>query len=71
MVAGRFVLLLLLDQDPQTLCDEFTNIMENVAEGNLGKPRRIKKPWITKEVIEKCDDRQKRRKGGNEVLQSW
>ena len=36
--------------------------MENVAEVNLGKPRRIKKPWITKEVIEKCDDRRKKKK---------
>ena len=26
-LVGRFALLLLLDQDPQTLCDEFTNCM--------------------------------------------
>ena len=36
--------------------------MENITEGNLGKPRRITKPWITKEVIEKRDDRKKKKR---------
>ena len=58
----EFAPLLLTDQDPQSLCDDFTNIMENVAEDKLGKSRKIKKPWITTEVIEKCDNRREKKK---------
>ena len=61
-LAGRFATLLLTDQDPQSLCDDFTNTMENVAEEKLRKFRKIRKPWITTEVIEKCDNRREKRK---------
>ena len=63
-LAGRFAPLLLTDQDPQSLCDDFTNIMENVAEEKLRKSRKIKKPWITTKVIEKCDNRREKKKNG-------
>ena len=61
-LAGRFEPLRLLDQDSQQLCDKFTNIMEEVSAEKLGKPRKIKKPWMTKELIEKCDDRRDKRR---------
>ena len=41
----------------QLQCDEFTTIMEEVAETKLGKSKKIKEQWITTELIKKCDDR--------------
>jgi len=61
-LAGRFAPLLLLDQDPQTLCDKITNTIKNVAEEKLGKCRKIKRPWLTSEVLEKCEDRRNKKK---------
>lgn len=61
-LASRFAPLLLLNHDPQTLCDEFTNTLESVAEVKLGKARKIKKPWITTEVLEACDDRREKKR---------
>ena len=62
-LAGRFAPLLLLDQDPQSLCDdEFTSIMEKVAEEKLGKSKRMKKPWMKAEIMEKCDDRREKKR---------
>ena len=45
-LAGKFAPLLLLDQDPQDLCDVFTDTLEKTAEEKLGKASPIKKPWI-------------------------
>lgn len=73
-LAGRFAPLLLLDQDSQVLCDQFTNTIEKVAEEKLGRARKIKQPWITTKVLEKCDERRekKRRKNlGEEELQQY
>ena len=61
-LAGRFAPLLLLDQDPQELCDRFTTIMETTAEEKLGRARKIKKPWITPDVLESCDKRREKKK---------
>ena len=61
-LAGKFSPLLLLDQDPQALCDEFTTILEKTAEETLGRARKIKKPWITPEVLESCDKRREKKK---------
>ncbi|XP_037780246.1 uncharacterized protein LOC119576673 [Penaeus monodon] len=61
-LAGRFAPLLLIDQDPQTHCDEITNTIRNVAEEKLGKCRKIKRPWLTSEVLEKCEDRRNKKK---------
>ena len=41
----------------QELCDQFTKIMTETADRKLGKRRRIKKLWITKEVLSECDKR--------------
>ena len=56
-LSNRFTPLLLLEhEDSQELCDQFTKIMTETADRKLGK-RRIKKPWITKEVLNECDKR--------------
>lgn len=64
-LAGRFAPLLWLNEDAQSLCDDFTNIMDNVAEEKVEKFRKIKKPRITTEVIKKCDDRREKKKRWN------
>ncbi|KAG1666259.1 Phosphatidylethanolamine-binding F40A3.3 [Nymphon striatum] len=58
-LAGKFAPLLLLDQnqDSQTLCDEFTKTMIEVAEKKIGKARKVKKEWLTSEILENCDER--------------
>ena len=55
-LSNRFTPLLLLEhEDSQELCNKFTKVMTETADRKLGKRRRIKKPWITKEVLNKCD----------------
>ena len=55
-LSNRLTLLLLLEhKDSQELCDQFTKIMTETADRKLGKRRRIKKLWITKEVLYECD----------------
>ena len=72
-LAGKFAPLLLLDQDPQDLCDVFTDTLENTAEEKLGKASPIKKLWITPELLEACDVRQEKRRrrhlGTNDLLE--
>eukprot|EP00795_Rhopilema_esculentum_P014901 gene14902-6041_t len=72
-LAGKFAPLLLLDQDPQDLCDVFTDTLEKTVEEKLGKARPIKKPWITPEVLEACDVRRDKRRrrhlGANDLLE--
>ena len=72
-LAGKFAPLLLLDQDPQDLCDVFTDTLEKTAEEKLGKASPIKKPWITPEVLEACDVRRDKRRrrhlGTNDLLE--
>eukprot|EP00794_Sanderia_malayensis_P014896 gene14896-16442_t len=53
---------MLLQENAQQICDKFTNIIEEVSEANLGKARKIKKPWITPEVIKSCDERREKKK---------
>ena len=54
-LAGKFAPLLLLEHDSQVLSNEFTDIMEKTAEEKLGKARKIKKAWMTMEILECCD----------------
>ena len=61
-LAGRFAPLMLLQSGPQELCDEFTKVMEEVAEDNLGRAKRPKKKQITTEVLACCDDRREKKK---------
>ena len=66
--------LLLLDQEPQELCDKFTNIVGETAEEKLGRARKTKRPWITPEVLDRCDRRKEKKKKtklGDQELAEW
>ena len=55
-LAGKFAPLLLLE-NPQEICDKFTNVIETTALSVLGKRRKTKRPWITSEIMQSCDER--------------
>ncbi|XP_037797022.1 craniofacial development protein 2-like [Penaeus monodon] len=62
-MAGRFApLLLLTNEEPQQLCDQFTDITFNTANEILGKARPIKRPRITPEILQKCEERRELKK---------
>ncbi|XP_037776987.1 uncharacterized protein LOC119573958 [Penaeus monodon] len=62
-LAGRFApLLLLTNEEPQQLCDQFTDITFNTANEILGKAKPIKRPWITPEILQKCEERREVKK---------
>eukprot|EP00794_Sanderia_malayensis_P019588 gene19588-biopygen14544 len=59
-------LLLLDDQQPQKLCNEFTSIRTKTAESVLGKRRKTRRPWISGEVLDCCDRRRELKSKSNE-----
>lgn len=62
-LAGRFApLLLLTNEEPQQLCDQFTDITFNTANEILGKAKPIKRSWITPEILQKCEERRELKK---------
>eukprot|EP00795_Rhopilema_esculentum_P013000 gene13000-3768_t len=54
------------EQQPQALCDKFTTGITETAKSILGKRRKTRRPWITKEVLESCDRRRELRRKKNE-----
>jgi len=59
-IGGKFTPLLLLN-DHQEMIDAFTAGLNDVAEV-LGRPRRIKQPWVTEETLELCNRRSELKK---------
>ena len=57
---GRFAPLLLLN-NVQEICDSFTNIVKETAKKVLGTTKTTKKPWITPEILKKCDTRREQK----------
>eukprot|EP00794_Sanderia_malayensis_P019773 gene19773-21708_t len=73
-LSSKFARILLLNNDQhqsQKLCDEFTNGVTDAAKKVLGKRRKKKRPWISEEVFDSCDQRRelksKRSAGGKHL----
>ena len=43
--------------DMDTMITTYNTAVTDVASGILGKERRRKKPWVTKDVLDLCDER--------------
>ncbi|XP_072051944.1 uncharacterized protein [Amphiura filiformis] len=59
-IGGKFAPLICMndtDLDLDSLTDTFNTALTETASELLGKHRHVKKPWITKEVLELCDRR--------------
>ena len=68
-LTSKFAPLMLIqaeEQQPQALCDKFTTGITETAKSILGKRRKTRRPWITKEVLESCDRRRELRRKKNE-----
>ena len=56
-LGGRFAPLLVIDQDIQNLTENFNSAVVDTAKEVLGKQRQIKKPWVSHDILKKCDKR--------------
>ena len=56
-LGGRFAPLLVVDQDIQDLTEQFNSAVVDTAKEVLGKQRPIKKPWVSTNILKKCDKR--------------
>ena len=59
-IGGKFAPLTGLsdeDMDIDTMITTYNTAETNAASEILGKERRRKKPWVTKDVLDLCDDR--------------
>ena len=45
------------DMDMDTMITTYNTAVTNAASKILGKERRRKKPWVTKDVLDLCDER--------------
>ena len=57
-MGGKFAPLMEL-MNLQELTDRFTEGTNEVSMEVLGKEKRKKQPWMTDEILEKCDERRK------------
>ena len=65
-IGGKFAPLLVLDTDVEELTEKLTSAVTETAQEVLGKPRPTKKPWVTADILEKCDRRREMKSGRNE-----
>ena len=57
-IGGKFAPLIgLSDEDMDTMITTYNTAMTDAASEILGKERRRKKPWVTKDVLDLCDER--------------
>ena len=59
-IGGKFSPLIGLsnkDMDMDTMITTYNSAATNAASEILGKERRGKKPWVTKDVLDLCDER--------------
>ena len=59
-IGGKFAPLVGLsdeDMDMDTMITTFNTAVTDAASEILGKERRRKKPWVTKDVLDLCDER--------------
>ena len=52
-----FFLAYLEDMDMDTMITTYNTAVTDAASEILGKERRRKKPWVTKDVLDLCDER--------------
>ena len=60
MIGGKFAPLIGQsdeDMDMDTMITSYNTAVTDVASEILGKERRRKKPWVTKDVLDLCDER--------------
>ena len=66
-IGGKFAPLIgLSDEDMDTMITTYNTAMIDAASEILGKERRRKKPWVTKDVLDLCDERRDLKKKQNE-----
>ena len=56
-LGGRFAALNLLDCDVNELAGGFKEAVLETAEEVLGRQRKKKQPWVTREILDLCDER--------------
>jgi len=57
-IGGKFGPLLLHENDSvNNLTTKFEQVVTGAALEHLGKKKKVKKPWINEEILQKCDDR--------------
>ena len=69
-IGGKFAPLVELsdeDMDIDTMITTYNTTVTDVASEILGKERRRKKPWVTKDVLDLCDERRDLKKKRYEV----
>ena len=52
----------MVDQEIQSLTEEFNTAVVDTAKEVLGKHRPVKKPWVTTNILKKCDKRRELKK---------
>ena len=67
MIGGKFAPLIIMDDkdtEVNLLTNTFNKIVTDTASEILGKHSRTKKPWVTADILDLCDNRRelKRRK---------
>ena len=61
-IGGKFASLIGLrdeDMDINTMITTYNTVVTDAASEILGKERRRKKPWVTRDVLDLCDERRK------------
>ena len=59
-IGGKFTPLIGLSDDDiniDTMITTYNTAVNDAASEILGKERRRKKPWVTKDVLDLCDER--------------
>ena len=59
-IGGKFAPFIGLsdeDMDMDTMITTYNTAVTDAASEILGKERRMKKPWVTKDVLDLCDER--------------
>ena len=56
-IGGKFAALNFIQEDIDSITGEFNTAIEETAMEVLGKLRTKKKPWVTDEILKKCDQR--------------
>ena len=70
MIDGKFAPLTLLNADDtevDTLVNSFNKALTESASEILGKPRAVKRPWVTTRILDLCDERRALKKGRHET----
>ena len=70
-IGGKFALLIGMrdeDMDINTIITTYNTAVTDAASEILEKKRRRKKPWVTKDVLDLCDERRDLKKKRTSVM---